>query len=304
MNTDKSTHSKHHFVPEFYLNAWATSDESQAPRLTYFQWIQGRLHTTRIAPKGAAYQTDLYAGVDKDGRKNQSVEKEYFGPKVDDPAAPVIAKMIAGGQPLSELETEAFARYVLAQRVRTPGYVTHVRQEATLAIDEMAAGLTADYEAIRGQELPASPGEFIQQHMPHLKHYLGIQSLPRLIEQPALLASVLELEWGWGRIESSDRSLLTSDRPIVVTKGLGKPDCIIALPLSPTVAVFAMRDPEKLRRLLNQPARELIGRLNVHVVTQARTFVYARDNFQRSFVEKYFKSPDKQDAETFRRLRP
>ncbi|MGM9481762.1 DUF4238 domain-containing protein [Roseateles sp. NT4] len=304
MKRGKQTHSKHHFVPEFYLRAWATPDESQAERLTYFQWIPERLHAARISPKGAAKQVDLYAGVDKDGKKTQAVEQEYFGPKVDDPAAPVIAKMIAGGQPLSEAEAAAFARYVVAQRVRTPGYVKHVRAEATQAVSEMAAGLEADYQALRQEGWPPSLNDFIQHQMPHLPDFLGVQSLPRLIEQPSLLADILEFEWGWGHLDAGDQTLLTSDRPVVFTKGLSDPNCIVALPLSPRVAVFAMKDPQRLRRLLERPARDLVEGLNTNVVMQAKHFVYSRDELQRAFVERHFKRPEEQEAEAFRRLRP
>jgi hypothetical protein len=304
MKPPKPTHSKHHFVPEFYLRAWATPDESQAERLTYFQWMPGRLHVARISPKGAAHQVDLYAGVDKDGKKTQVVEKEYFGPKVDGPAAPVISKMISGGQPLSEAEAGVFARYVVAQRVRTPGYVEHVRSEAALAVSEMAAGLEADYQALRHEGLPASLNDFIRQHMSHLKDFVGVQSLPRLIEQPALLAALLEFEWGWGPLHAGDQTLLTSDRPVVFTKGLSDPNCVVALPLSPLVAVFAMKDPQRLRDLLERPARDLVHGLNTNVVMQAKRFVYARDELQRAFVEQHFKTPERQQAETFRRLRP
>ena len=300
----KTTHSNHHFVPEFYLRAWTTPDESQAERLTYFQWIQGHLHAARISPKGAARQVDLYAGVDKDGKKTQAVEQEYFGPKVDDPAAPVIAKMIAGGQPLSEAEAGAFSRYVVAQRIRTPGYVEHVRSEATLAVGEMAAGLEADYQALRQEDWPPSVSDFIQQQMPHLPDYLGVQSLPRLIEQPSLLGDILEFEWGWGHLDAGDQTLLTCDRPVVFTKGLSDPNCIVALPLSPKVAVFAMKDPHRLRQLLERSAQDLVEGLDTNVVMQARRFVYARDELQRAFVERHFRRPEEQQAETFRRLRP
>jgi len=304
MNPGKPTHSRHHFVPEFYLRAWASPDETQAPRLTYFRWVPERLHAGRISPKGAAFQDDLYTSVDKDGNKTQAVEREYFGPKVDDLAAPVIAKMLRGERVLSDAEGQAFARYVVAQRVRTPAYVEHVRSEAALAVAEMAEGLDTRYQALRDDASPSTLGEFIGLRMPHLNDYLGIQSLPRLIDQPALLARLVEFEWAWGHLEADGLTLLTSDRPVVFSKGLEDPACIVALPLSPTVAAFAMKDSQRLRGLLGRPPADLIQGLNLDVVKQARTYVYARDGSARAFVEEHLGRPEDQQPERFRRLRP
>lgn len=304
MTTAKNSHRNHHFVPELYLKAWATPDETQGPRLTYFRWAQGRLLTSRIAPKGAAAQVDLYATVDKDGSKSQAVETDYFAREIDDKAAPVIAKMIDGSSPLEPEDAAVFARYLVAQRVRIPAYVEHLRKEASLALDEMAESLEADYQAVRRGSAPATFGEFLRQSNPHLKDYIGVQGLPRLIDQPELLASMLEFEWAWGAVGGGDRTLMTSDRPVVFTTGLGNPDCIIAMPLSPTVAFFATKDPARLGRLLAHPPRGLVGRLNYHVLTQAKDFVYALDDSQRRYVEKHFKPPEQQEPERFRRLRP
>jgi hypothetical protein len=304
MSPDRKTHGNHHFVPELYLKAWATRDESQGRRLTYYRWIQGRLLTSRIAPKGAAAQFDLYATVDKDGSKSQSVEKDYFAREIDDKASPVIAKMLAGDGPLTSGDAAAFARYLLAQRVRTPGYVEHLRCEAALALDDVARSLEADYQKVRHQTAPATMADFFQQSMPHVEHYIGVQSLPRLIDQPRLLADILDFEWAWGPIGSADTALLTSDRPVVFTTGLGNPDCIIALPLSPTVAFFAMKERARLERMLQHPPQDLAARLNYHVLSQAKEYVYAGDDSQRTCVEEHFRPPERQQREVFRRLRP
>lgn len=298
------THKEHHFVPEFYLRAWASPDESQSARLTCFKWILGQLKSDRISPKGAASERFLYSRHSAAPDQRQSVEREFFGARIDDPAAPAIAKMIRGGETLSDAEATAFARYLLAQRYRTPGYIKHLRSEAALAVKDLIADIEPEYQRLSNGDLPDKLSDFMQRTMPALPDYLGIQSLPRLIEQPSLANILVGMEWGWGKLDVPGRTLLTGDRPVIYTRGLGDPACIVALPLSPTVAFFAMKDPERLRRLLAHPPRELIGRLNLHIASQARAYVYARDELQRRFLEKYFKRPEEQPPETFRRLRP
>jgi len=298
------SHKQHHYVPEFYLRAWATPDGSQADRLTYFKWIPQRLHSDRISPKGAASQPFLYSLEHAAPEERQSLERDFFAARVDDPAAPIIAKMIRGGERLSEAEGSVFAKYVIAQRFRVPAYVEHVRREGSLAVEDMVADLEPQYQAVRRSDHPGRLSEFVRQTMPHLPDHLGIQSLPRLIDQPSLANSLMEMAWGWGRLDARGRNLLTCDRPAVFTHGLGDPKCIVALPLSATVAFFAMKGAESLQRLLDRPARDLVGRLNENILSQAREYVYARDELQRPFIEKHFRLPDAQPAETFRPLRP
>lgn len=70
------------------------------------------------------------------------------------------------------------------------------------------------------------------------------------------------------------------------------------------MAFFAMKDKVRLDGMLKHPPRELAARLNYHVLTQAKEYVYARDDLQRAYVEKHFRPPERQEREVFRRLRP
>lgn len=55
---------------------------SRAPPTELLRWIQECLLVKRTSANGAAAEDDLYASVDKDGIKRQTVEKDCFGPQV------------------------------------------------------------------------------------------------------------------------------------------------------------------------------------------------------------------------------
>jgi Protein of unknown function (DUF4238) len=89
------------------------------------------------------------------------------------------------------------------------------------------------------------------------------------------MQDVLSFSWNIVNFERSSKLLLSSDRPCVYTEGLDKPDCIIALPLSPRHAFFAFRPNSRAqRRLMNIPISKLAAKLNDNVVRQAVTRAY------------------------------
>ena len=297
--------SKHHYVPEFYLRAWATPDESQAPRLTCFKWVQGSLRADRIAAKGAAHQQDLYARQTDDPTLRQSIESDFLGPRVDGPAALVIKKMLEGRGDLGGDDAQIFARYLLAQRVRIPDYVEHIRSEAAQAVQELLQRLDPEYQKERLSDSPERLVDWLGANVLRLNDLIGIQSFPNLLALPDLISSLVDkMSWGWGQMRARDVSLLTCDNPVVFTHGLSDPRCIVALPLSPTVAFLAASDDARLHALLNRDSAELITRLNLHITSQARRYVYANDASQRAFIEQHFLRPEQQAKPAYRRLRP
>jgi len=90
-------------------------------------------------------------------------------------------------------------------------------------------------------------------------------------------ATVLSFHWHIVDFESSSKPLLTSDRPCVYTEGLDKPNCVIALPLSPRHAFFAFPpDSNAQRVLMKTPSSRLAEGLNESVVGQAVTRAYSQ----------------------------
>jgi Protein of unknown function (DUF4238) len=101
--------------------------------------------------------------------------------------------------------------------------------------------------------------------------------LPTMASNPKAIKDILSFSWHIVNFENSSKPLLTSDRPCIYTEGLHKPDCVIALPLSPRHAFFAFRSKSRAQiALMNAPTSKLAAKLNETVVGQAVTSVYCQ----------------------------
>lgn len=94
----------------------------------------------------------------------------------------------------------------------------------------------------------------------------------------------------WSTIEFNDtrHSLLTSDRPIIMTNGLVMQGAHIIIPISPTRIFFAVRqeDEATYRAIRAIPPNQMIESVNEKMAGQARKYVYGRDDTQLRFVSK------------------
>ncbi|HEY4084149.1 MAG TPA: DUF4238 domain-containing protein [Burkholderiaceae bacterium] len=295
----------HHFVPAAYLARWATVTEgSPAKRVVYFHWANGRLLHSRISPKRAASQPGLYTRRHAPEGARQQIETEFFTPLVDNPGAQIIEKLVQGLDDLTGDERRAFALYLLSQRFRVPSYVEHLRAEASRGMHDIVEKTRAIYEEIRKPEDPAALEELIAAELPRMEEGLGIQMLPQLLAMSGPIDHIAGMCWKPYRFEGWGRRLLTSDIPVIFTKGLADLDCVIAMPLSPHVAFFAGNDRAILEGILGRHSpKSLAGVINTHVVHQAIRFIYADDNSQHRFVENRLVRPEQLAPRQYHPLR-
>jgi hypothetical protein len=86
--------------------------------------------------------------------------------------------------------------------------------------------------------------------------------------------------------------LLTSDRPIVRTKGLGHDHSHIAIPISPTKCFVAAASIEEENRLKSVDAAYWAFQNNDQMARNAHKFVYGVDDVQLRFVTNRFGSKE------------
>jgi Protein of unknown function (DUF4238) len=97
------------------------------------------------------------------------------------------------------------------------------------------------------------------------------------------------MSWSVTTLKRQRFSLLTSDRPIIMTNGLAKEDGHIALPISPTTIFIAARKTETFQAIfaeINKDGAEV--RVNDLIVRQAVKYVYGVDDRQLRFVANRF----------------
>ncbi|WP_173984055.1 DUF4238 domain-containing protein, partial [Magnetospirillum sp. SS-4] len=81
---------KHHFVPQFYLNAWCDADG----KVLYFRRRNGLVVSRRIPPKYTGYEDRLYSLNRVPAEHQQIIEREFFSKEVDGKAGRIIPTLL------------------------------------------------------------------------------------------------------------------------------------------------------------------------------------------------------------------
>ncbi len=169
------SHVQHHFVPRFLLQQWAGPDG----KLNVFRWHEDQLLRSRRSPRSVGKLPHLYSTMRSSAVPDVRMEREYFGPKMDDIAAPIHRQILATGlRSLSREQELNWSRFLLAQMVRTPSAVEFARMLARRFPRE---GLQAQ-PAVPGVPLPLGP--LIQSQCHDDADEAGLKALLRIIEAP------------------------------------------------------------------------------------------------------------------------
>jgi len=91
------------------------------------------------------------------------------------------------------------------------------------------------------------------------------------------------------KVDGAKFEFLTSDRPIIMTNGIGRKEGHVALPLSPHILFIAANERDTLRQIASMSGRDLVLRCNEMVVQQAERQVYGRTDQALRFVERHLR---------------
>lgn len=279
-----SGHRRHHFVPRFYLEHWVGTDG----KLACYRWMRGRVVVSRLGPRSVAYREELYTLPTAPEHQRQSIEREFFAP-VDERAARVHRELVSvGTSALSRQDRTDWAVFLLSLRVRTPQSVERIRTDATAEFLQMLDRDPEQWDELRQAADPSTLREWVQENMPAMIENYGPSMLPQLITDSRPLRHIVGMHWWTTRLAGASE-FLTSDHPCVYTHGYGHRDCVIALPLTPTV-VFYAANREELRADLNTRTSQAIAiRTNQSVVSQASEYAFAVGDNKKLFVSKHLK---------------
>jgi hypothetical protein len=279
-------HVYHHFVPRFFLSGWITNH-----RLTRFQWVRGTLEVREVGIKRIAGREHLYA-LHHVPADPQFAEREFMGPFIDDPAANVYHRMVGPPARLSPTQRSIWTRFLMSLRVRTPEVIDRLRTEAADELRRRLAEQPDHYDALRRPNDPATLLDFMEQHRPGFVADFGIRMLPDLMNHAPIARTIFQMYWWVQHFNGATVDLLTSDRPLIVTPALDSPNCIMALPLTPQLAFFAVHSLDVAKRVASTPASRLARALNHETVRLADKQVYAANARQTEFVRRRFVMPD------------
>jgi hypothetical protein len=282
---------KHHFVPVFYLRAWAGADR----QLVRLHRPYSPVVWDRKFPDAIGYEPHLYAfeGVPLEFR--QTLEKEFFHP-VDTKAAETHRLLLAGQlNALTNDQRVHWARFMLSMQGRSPfGLLELKRMVEHIMLANMGIKNDADYLAARKPGAPETMYEWLQQHQPQVIENAHKQFLPGLIDHEDLGQHLINMDWSTIGLHAASNSLLTSDRPLVSTHGWKDPNAVLLFPLSKRCLQVLTNSQARTAQVHSEAVSVLVPKVNDMLVRYAVDSVFADGPSHQTFVERRLRKRDEE----------
>ena len=283
-----ASHVEHHFVPRFLLEQWHTPPDQ---KLSSFRWANGDLIMRRYKAKSVAKERHLYSMERSSPQPDVKVEREFWGPHIDDPASVVHAKMLRDGVgSLDVEEKKTWAPFLVSLMLRGPAMIRKIRERGR---EILGAGLDErpdEYMQRRGDAPEATLRKWVEKHSPDVFDDVGIMTLPELAFSEKLNLRLLNSTWAIRSVGAAKYDLLIGDRPLIIA-GTLETSFLIALPVAPRKVFFACNEEATFENIKGHDSDALVGGCNVSSVAGAERYVYGTNDRQESFVKKYLRPP-------------
>ena len=177
-----------------------------------------------------------------------------------------------------------WARFLHCLILRSPEYVSAMSALLAHNVGDYVDEVRDRYQEERSPSDPKTFEEYKAEFIANPLNTFAPRIINRIVDNPNIIRHMCGMRWDVVTFSNSRNLLLTSDRPIIMTNGVGSPGAQMALPLSPTQLFIACNDDQAYREIRALPHRELIRNANTKVVEQARTYVYGFSDADLSFV--------------------
>lgn len=270
---------KHHYIPSFYTQAWAGKDR----RLCEYARPYKEVKPQRKYPDATGYVRGLYTVPSSEPEVREYIERNFF--RITDNGAAIVAQQLRTPGPVdfSNMDRSSWSRFIISLMLRNPEYI------ATMAAEVASFDARTDneekYQELRGPNDPATFEEYKARRTFHPAGRMSAYALQKIIDSPTMGGHLNQMRWAVVTFAHERHTLLTSDRPIVMTNGIiGKNDHL-TLPIGPRVLFIATNNIETENMIRTVDAGIMMKQMNDRVASQARRYVYGCDDKQLRFVE-------------------
>jgi hypothetical protein len=144
-----------------------------------------------------------------------------------------------------------------------------------------------EYQAVRGEDPAPTLRAWIEKHHPDQYDDVAVLALPELVFSEKLNLPLLNgCTWATRRLSTAPHDLLMSDRPLIYVGTLNE-GFIVALPIAPKTAFFAVKPRETWDNIAKLTDRAIVRELNLHICQTADQYVYSTGVAQASFIKKH-----------------
>jgi hypothetical protein len=273
---------KHHYIPEFYLKQWAGLDG----RLCEYSRPYKQVVAQMKHPGGTGYERGLYTMAHTPAHVADTLENDFFS-IADGQAAETLQFMMKYDYVPSGREKASWTRFMLSLLYRAPeGVARSLSMIRQYYNEDSIKDFSDEYERQKRPFDPETLEEYVKENAPRMASQTTAQHLAEIIQSQRVSDKIISMQWHMGRINGLRHSILTSDRPMVMTNGIAHRESHIVMPLSPERILIATNTDEEANKIkaLSENGKIAVL-LNERMARQARRFVYGQDSQQLRFVE-------------------
>lgn len=273
---------KHHYIPVFYSREWAGQDG----RLCEYTRPYREVKPQWKHPDATGYVRGLYTVPKNDPAIAEYIERNFF--RITDNRAAVVAQQLRARGPVdfSNMDRSSWSRFVISLMLRNPEYVAQMAAEVVSFYDPVSGEYNnVKYQEIRQPDDPETFEEYLAKCAYHPAGRMSAYALQTIIDSPRMGGHLNQMRWSVVTIAKERHTLLTSDRPIIMTNGIIGKDDHLALPLGPRMLFVACNNIETENMIKTIDPGILMAQINDRVASQARKYVYGADNKHLRFVE-------------------
>jgi hypothetical protein len=273
---------KQHYIPIFYLKQWAGFDG----RLCEYSRPYKNVVPKMTHPAGTGYSRGLYTIRDAPPKLADVFENKFLS-IADGQAATSLRAMVNEHHVPSGPEKMAWTRFMMSLLYRTPeGVARSFAMIKKYYEEDQLEEFQKEYTERKRPNDPNTLEEFVRRNSERMTSQTMISHLLDIIQSEKVRDKIMAMQWHVGEMRGNRHSLLTSDRPIVMTNGIAYDTSHIVMPLSPRQIFIAANTNEEVAKIKQLSVNgELIAILNDRMGRQARKFVYGTDDRQLRFVE-------------------
>lgn len=274
----------HHYVPRFLLRAWALGE------VVHGWWWNPWKDQLVVKSRGVASfcnQIDLLT-IGRHQLGQDVIERIFFG-HVDTRGASVYQKIISSGvQSLTGEERSDFARLLLSLEFRKPEMVRLLRDQSkawtqTLNNDPELLALMAEHG------ISKTPIEYWLEKGGGNLEDRAVMLIQGLVDNQKLGPILINSHWRTVTLKPGEESFVLADRPLMRFRGLGDPDCLWVLPLTPLMAFVAAPQAATIQAVLKPSARRFAISSNGDSARHAERFVFSVEERHARWLGRYLK---------------
>ena len=185
----------------------------------------------KVHPAGTACMDGLNTVTGLPLAEQQYLEDVFYKAADDDAARAFHILLTPPPWKMSVKERSGWSRFIISLMLRHPEAVQKHTKVAIELFREARPRIKALYDKERGPNDPLTYAEHAQTHAPHPEGRIIVHLLQSIVDNEELGRKLNSMRWMGLKERKPTFQLLTSDRPLLVTNGIGRTEGHIIMPI-------------------------------------------------------------------------